>query len=623
MTDKFLGAGMAVLVGLLLLLPRTATAEPPSHYERETIRMVLRDMEKARRENPARAAEKPAALSREPQGKVIEGVDIVRLEVLDERDPLPGFFNVFHTTSKDYVIRREVLQQEGDRYREDLAYETARNLRRLPQLSLVVVVPLQGSTPDRVRLLVITKDVWSIRMGFNVAVSSKGLESFLIEPTESNVAGTQQALLGRFSYRPKTMSFGAGYRIPRLEGLRVAFAADANVLINNQKGSPEGSFGSVGVARPLFARATKWAWSSGVAWREEILRRYVGINVVNFNAKATPNVADLVPWQYGARRYTSTHSITRSYGIDSKNDFSFGVEMNLRRYRTAFDADLMPGEARPIFPQAVVDEFRRSVIPQSDTRVGPFAQWRAYSARFLRVHDFETLALQEDLRLGHDVVLRAYPVPRALGSSRDFVGVYAGAQYSVPLGDGLARASIESVNEMEPDRVADAAVEVDFRLTTPRFGIGRLIFDFGGLNRYRNYLNRRSFLGGDGRLRGFPSNVFDGKDVLTYNVEFRSRPVQILAVQLGGALFYDAGGAFDGFDNVRMHHSTGVGFRVLFPQVDRIVFRGDLGFPMDQRLPPGVSPVAFYFAFEQAFSLSTIGSSVVSGAPTTGGMLGQ
>jgi hypothetical protein len=61
------------------------------------------------------------------------------------------------------------------------------------------------------------------------------------------------------------------------------------------------------------------------------------------------------------------------------------------------------------------------------------------------------------------------------------------------------------------------------------------------LNRYRNYLNRQTFLGGDGRLRGYPSSYFVGKDIIAYNFEFRSRPLEILSCQLGTAAFYDVG----------------------------------------------------------------------------------
>ncbi|WP_394828508.1 hypothetical protein [Pendulispora albinea] len=602
-----------------LLIARQGRAEPYSAYERETISLVLKDL----------ANGKPAAPSFEasPEGKTIERIDIVRLEVFEKRDPAPGFLNVLHTLTKESIVGREVLLRAGEPYRQDLADETARNLRRLPQLSLVMVVPLRGSTPDRMRLLVITKDVWSLRMGFDIGLSSSGLESLLLEPTESNLAGSHQLVLGRFTYRPNAYSLGMAYRIPRVQGLWLALNTDANVIVNRTRGNPEGSFGIVSASRFLYSKYAEWAWSSQLAWRDEVSRRYVGVNVARFNAEATPE-SDAMPYQFRSRRYTSTHSLTRSFGRDIKNDFTIGAEMNLRRYRTAFDADLPEGAAVPNYNPVAVAEFERRVMPRSDTRVGPFLQWHGYTTNFLRVHDFESLALQEDYRLGHDLWLRVYPVAHAFGSSRSFLGVYGAAQYTLQLGsDGLVRGSVEATNEFESDRMSDASLELDLRVSTPRFGFGRLVFDAALLNRYRNYLNRTSFLGGDGRLRGYPSGYFAGKDVLVGNVEFRTLPLAIFSVQLSGAAFYDVGNAVNGLDKVftrdavRLHHSAGVGFRVLFPQVDRIVFRGDLGFPLDR--PAGVNGVTFFFTFQQAFGLSTVGTLAGQGTSATSGMLGQ
>src|SRR5262249_2062677 len=152
---------------------------------------------------------------------------------------------------------------------------------------------------------------------------------------------------------------------------------------------------------------------------------------------------------------------------------------------------------------------------------------------FMRVLDLETLALQEDVRLGHDVWLKIYPITHALGSSRTFLGTYAAAQYTVPLGDGLARLGVETVNEAESARLADASVNVHLRIVTPRLGFGRFVFDSDVINRYRNYLNQRSYLGGDSRLRGYPTAFLVGKDVVSSNFEYRSRPIQILSCQVG------------------------------------------------------------------------------------------
>ena len=82
--------------------------------------------------------------------------------------PVRRWLNALHATSRDFVIRREMLLGPGDRYQKVVADETARNLRRLPQLSLVVVVPAKGTTPDRTKLLVVVKGHLSLRLSFDL-----------------------------------------------------------------------------------------------------------------------------------------------------------------------------------------------------------------------------------------------------------------------------------------------------------------------------------------------------------------------------------------------------------------------------------------------------------------------
>jgi hypothetical protein len=319
-----------------------------------------------------------------------------------------------------------------------------------------------------------------------------------------------------------------------------------------------------------------------------------------------------VPWEYRALRVAEGAYLTRSFGVTYKHDFTLGAEMNIREFRMPPDPGIDPAD---------VIAFAKANLPRSETRVGPFAQYRAYTSNFVRVLDFETLGLQEDFRLGHDAYLRVYPITQALGSTRTFVGTYAALQYTLKLGDGLVRGGVESTMEGASDGLSDAWVSADLRLVTPRLGFGRLVFDAGALNRYRNYANRQSYLGGDGRLRGYPSSYFAGKDVIAYNLEFRTRPAEILSCQLGAAIFYDVGHAANGWDQLRPRQSAGVGFRVLFPQLDRVVFRGDVGFPLGRPLDPGVPAYTASIAFEQAFPVPAVGGRS-STSPVTG-WLGQ
>jgi hemolysin activation/secretion protein len=127
------------------------------------------------------------------------------------------------------------------------------------------------------------------------------------------------------------------------------------------------------------------------------------------------------------------------------------------------------------------------------------------------------------------------------------------------------------------------------------------------INRYKNYLRGATTLGGDDRLRGYPSNFFLGKDAVFYNIEFRSTSVEILKCALGGVVFYDAGDATQGFRMLHAKQSLGFGLRVLFPQLNRLVFRGDLAFPLkrgpfpETGIPTRVDPVGFAISVGQAF----------------------
>jgi hypothetical protein len=205
------------------------------------------------------------------------------------------------------------------------------------------------------------------------------------------------------------------------------------------------------------------------------------------------------------------------------------------------------------------------------------------------------------------------------------------AQYTLGFGDGFARAAVSSSIEAQADGIADGSIDADLHFVTPSLGVGRVVLDGGVLNRYRNYLNRTSYLGGTGRLRGYPSNYYAGKDVVTYNAEFRSRPAEILSCQLGGAVFVDGGHAADGLNNLQPRHSVGAGLRILFPQLDRLVFRADIGFPLQDRTVrapgggevsnPRVPPFSVTVAFEQAFAVPAVSSQVATGPAT--GWIGQ
>jgi hypothetical protein len=528
-----------------------------------------------------------------PEGKRVERVDFVRLDPVDPHDPAPMQLDLLHATSRESVLRHELLVREGSLWQGVLVDESARNLRLLPQLSLVLCVAMGGSDPGRVRLVVITKDVWSLYVDFDVEGTPGGLELLDLEPKETNFAGLHQTVLGRFVLQPLSYSLGASYQVPRFDGRWLSLAIDANVVVNRASGGVEGSYGSASVGRPLYSSLAEWAWTTGVNWDDEVFRRYV-------NAKVKPFIPVLpattpVPWTYRKRTIHEETEVVRSFGWQTKNDFGIGASLDAASYR--------PPES-PLVEAAALAQFETAAVPRGETRVGPFLQWHSYTSDFLRIIDFDTLSLQEDYRLGHELWLRVYPVIGALGSTRDLLGTYAAVAYGARFGGGVARVLVESTIEAEPHRIADGSLNTELGIVTPLLGVGRLVLDVTVLDRWRNYLNVLSFQGGDSRLRGYPSRYFVGRDVIASNLEFRSRPVEIASIQYGAAAFYDVGDAFDGFENLRPKHTAGIGLRVLFPQVTRSVLRLDVGFPIAAGpLPADVPPMSFFVTFGQALGL--------------------
>ncbi|MCL2822567.1 MAG: outer membrane protein assembly factor [Polyangiaceae bacterium] len=554
-----------------------------SPYEQEAIDLVL--------------VEYGFEVELDPEGKLIERVEIVTLPVSEARDPLPGFVNVFHVVSKRKTVERELLVRVGDRYRAVLVDETARNLRSLIQFSVVLCVPVRGTSDDRVGLVVITKDIWSLRLNSDVRYSRGGLESLTLQPAELNVFGTHHTGAVLFRLDPASWATGAQYIVPRVTGYLLRVSGSVNVIVNRDTGKTEGSWGGYSVGRPLLTSRTEWSWYSSTVWKHDVTRRFVDARLALYDAAVT-DVDDGIPYEYRGREVLHRSAVTRSYGWAVKNDFSVGVEYDYRVYAGMW-VDGVAEEA--------LREFRDLRVPTDTTRLSPFLQFDGYSTDYMRVLDMETLGLQEDYQLGHSVAVKVYPAVSGFGSTRSLFGVFVGVHYTVPLGDGLARVGVENTTEVEWEKVADGAVRVNARVVSPRLGFGRVLVDTDVLYRYRNYMTSVTWLGGNTRLRGYPSNFFAGEDVVTSNLEYRSKPLDLLTLQLGGAVFYDTGVVWDRGGAFDVHSSVGFGVRALLPQIDRVVMRADVGFPLAEHgLPVGVSPYSFYLAVGQAFPMPVL-----------------
>jgi hypothetical protein len=147
-----------------------------------------------------------------------------------------------------------------------------------------------------------------------------------------------------------------------------------------------------------------------------------------------------------------------------------------------------------------------------------------------------------------------------------------------------------------------------------------LVLDVAGVSTYENYLNRKLGLGGDSRPRGYVYGYFRGGSGYAGTLELRTSAINVLSARVGGVAFYDVGGAGGSLREARPNQSLGAGVRVLFPQINRQVFRLDWAVPFTagpQRASRSALPGAIYFTFGQAFDFPKLKLPEILGSPTT------
>lgn len=575
-------------------LQRQLTLSP---YERDILSSVL--------------ANRDLKIEDHPEGKSIDGIEIETMEVFGAADPIPDWVNWFHTTSRKPTIEREVLLRSGQPYDQGLVEESARNLRTLNQVSLVIIVPVQSEQSDHVRLLVITKDVWSLRLNSSFRVRNGTFEYLALQPSETNLAGTHLSLAGQYIYDLSTNTFGGTVSHQRLFGSRIRATLKINAIQYRKTGVFEGSYGALAFGQPLYSTQTKWAWGTSMAWLNEVNRplRPDPSGTYVPRTYRDPSALELgsIPYRYHARALTWQTFVTRSYGSRQKSNLSFGAEALQRNV----DANLLVREG---YSEDLVRRFEQNALERKDVRIGPFLMLETYRNDFISLFDLETLGLQEDYQLGPRAFVKVYGGSKRALATRDVVGVTTALQYSASLRGSLLRFWTSHSTELTPQaRNDDGLIQGGLRLVSPSVGFGRFVFDTGGLFHYHNSRNLRFALGGDRRLRGYPSEQFLGHHLAVSNLEFRTRSVRLIDVLFGLVGFYDVGDAFDATSQLRPKHAIGCGIRATAPQFQRVVGRLDLAFPLTRPLASmgeSWSSVTWFLAIEgQAFPFPTVQSS--------------
>jgi hypothetical protein len=542
-----------------------------------------------------------------PAGKVIGAIHVVSQEVFSRRDWYLQLFNIFHRTTRPDVLTRELLMKPGDRYDPELVEETIRNLQVskqtvgsttfvAPELSSVVaIIPVVAAAPGQVDLLVVTRDVWSLRFNTNFELQQSTLTLLQTSLSENNLFGWRKYLSVEFDMDQGSMAVGPSYFDPNIHGTRLTLLASAKLTYARDTGAYEGNYETFSLRYPLYALASKWGGGIDASHANVVTRIFQGTALRLEDLQATPDVVELLPYIYRHELTTVDSNLVRSFGQAVIERVTLGHLYDARR------SSLVPGfPATPEDGQLFLAEF----APLSQRRSEPYLRYEMFTARYAVYRNLDTFDLRENRRLGPSLSLRVgYDLP-ALGA--DFSAPVIGGTAS--WAEGFAGSYGELSLQASGRRRGEIWIDQHFKgvgyLATPVFARAFRIVLSGQAEAVRaDTANTLYFLGGATGLRGYEIGDFQGTAYTIGHAEIRSTALPVFSQRFGALLFYDVGGAGSSFAAIVPRQDVGFGLRWLIPQLNSSVLRFDWAFALeDGNLTRAGWPGRFSAGFEQVFS---------------------
>jgi len=580
---------------VFLLLTGTARAHDMGRLEREALQdaLELRGLEI----DPA------------PEGKTIGQVHVVTLEVFSKRDWRFQMFNILHRTTREDIVRREALFAGGQPYRQDLIDETWRNLQHPDLSSAVVIVPVKAATPGLVDVLIVSRDVWSLRLNTEFNIQQGRILALSASLSENNLFGWRKQAALVFDMDQGAIAIGPSYLDRNIAGTRMTLTSSASALFSRDGLHAEGGRFSTVVRYPLFSLASKWGAVASVSYANGVVRQFLENQLATVDLRSTPTVVEQLPWIYRVRTFSTGASATRSFGTAVIQRVSAGYGYSV--VRPSF-TDQFPDDP------AAKAEFAQEIFPPSERVSDVFGAYSMFTPRYKTYRDLDTFDLSEVSTLGPSASASVTRGARILGGDRDFVALAGSAGWRLAFWDGLLSASAGwSGRIYGGGHLQDQAYSAGLYVASPVLVRWMRVVGSVGAGAYIDDTRNNFFvLGGDTGLRGYVVGDLRGKAEFLGHLEVRSMAISLASLRLGGVVFSDVGDAAtpdpgSGSGPVRAVRSVlrlhpkadvGYGLRLLIPQLNTYVLRFDWAIPLQStRYTPAGWPGRITFTFRQAF----------------------
>jgi hypothetical protein len=510
-----------------------------------------------------------------PWGKVIGAVRVYNEEVFAEPQPLLQFFNIFHMTTKESAIRSQAVIAAGQIWDQDRVEETARLIRDPLWSSVVAVIPVKATAPGTVDVLIVTRDIWSLRFNTNYTFQQGKLTNLVTSISENNFLGRRDVLSATLTMDQGAIAFGPLFIDKNVLGEHFDFRARVDDIVTRDNFHHEGSDSTITLSRPLWSLASEWAAGASFSHRFAITRQYLGTALRNLEYPDPITGMNIpLPRQYEMRLWSTNAFVTRQWGDELKQQFSIGHSVVSQR---PHPLDSFPGDdmARAFFI--------KKVLPVSEVTSTPYIEYSFFTPRYRTLHNVTSFDLAEDLRTGPDLDISLAFGLEVLGSDHNFQRLSSSLGWTFPLArDGFVRVAGGLGGRLQDGRTIDDTATVLVRGGSPPIGDAvRLLVQSSVSTRWHDTQNGFYAIGSDSGLRGFSINEFSGLRLFSLQAEARTLPYPVWVLRLGAVAFYDLGGADKTFQVIALHQDAGLGLRMLIPQLSSQLYKFDFAVPFD------------------------------------------
>lgn len=497
----------------------------------------------------------PDHLTLEQNQAKIGNIIVTRSNVFNPNKPEEDIFvfrlaNAFHVTTRDSVIRRQLLFKPGDVYAHRVLAESERFLRANGYLVDAEIKPVRyDSTKNIVDIEVITQDSWTFTGSISFGREG-GTNSFSAEISESNLFGFGKDLGLQFSSDVDRSETSISYKDPLLFGTRNRLA-----LVYSDKS--DGAKKYFALDRPFYSLDTRWAGGIAAGTDNQTESLYELGKVYN-------------QFQHYSEIAEAYLGFSRGY-----------INKLVYRWRVGFEKELDEFSRNENYPNDPIPDDR-------DFRF-PYLRFDLYEDQVIKTQRIHLIRRLEDLNLGNEATIKVGWSDEAFGATNEGLVFESRANMAFkPTVNQLLLFSPEFSGYLSETKAENTKLGFTSRYYMPN--IKNQVFYMALSAEYveNPYLDEQILLGGDSGLRGYPLRYQQGDRKFLFTVEQRFYTSWNLfeLANVGGLVFFDVGRAW--FPGVEKNSNTdilrdwGIGMRLASTRSSgAVVLHIDLAFPLD------------------------------------------